>query len=194
MAAGFQLTGPKAKQTVAAPIASPAPRDPSLGTSPSVSHSRMGCTDGYFLCLCLDLPLRLSGAVQTHGVSAFSRGGGAVQGCARSPAPPSFGEAKAEKLLSSPVSSALLSARLHCGAAVTQCLQARHSCYIQFDTPCGLNGFPRLQLQHSHHFLLAAGAGNPPLPSSSPLHRYHIFLMHLSPISSRHLLLIWQEI
>lgn len=59
---------------------------------------------------------------------------------------------------------------------------------FHFDTPCGLNGFPRLQLQPSHHSVLAAGAGNPPLPSSSLQYRYHIFLMHLSPILSRHLL------
>ena len=139
----------------------------------------------------LPLPqLQLSGATQTRSISALPRGL-----CRAVPIRlllPVFGrqrEASAEKLLSSPVSSAPLSAWFHCGAAVTQCLQAQHSCYIQFDTPCGLNGFPRLQLQHSHHFLLAAGAGNPPLPSSSPLHRYHVFLIHLSPISSRHLLL-----
>lgn len=117
-------------------------------------------------------------------VSAFPRG--AVPGHLLLPVFGRQRQAYAEKFLSSPVSLELLSAWLHSGAVITQCLQAQHSCYIQFDTPCGLNGFPRLQLQHSQHFLLA---GNPPSCSSSPLHRYDIFLMHLSPISSRHLLL-----
>lgn len=79
--------------------------------------------------------------------------------CACSPAPPGFLEMCIEKLL-----LFLISEFPSCPAPACP---ASPALLLPFDTPCGLNGFPKLQLQHSHHFLLAAGAGNPPLPSSS---------------------------
>lgn len=143
------------------------------GAPPLSVPQRGGRHRGAFLCLCLDVQLRLSRATQTCGVSAFPRHS---QGRAHSPAPPRVWGRSSRHVLRS--SRRLWSLWTHFPPGSTvglQSLQAQPSCSKPLDTPCGLNGFPRLQLQHSHHFLLAAGAGNPPLPSSLPPHRYRIF-------------------
>lgn len=155
------------------------------GAPPRCVPPQDGGLRGSFLCLCLAVQLRLSRAMHTRGVSAFPRH---FQGRAGSPAAPRVWARGSRRALRNSCPLCSLWTHWPPGSTVgLQSLQAQPSSYVLLDTPCGLNGFPRLQLQRSHHFLLAAGAGNPLLPSSLPPHRYRIFLMHFSPASSRHL-------